>query len=74
MTHQVNVLLDKTKQNSCQEGTSANLVFNFEDIFGCWIHGKCSTKFLHAYCMEQIAKGFLKEIEEKGQNHNVYSN
>jgi hypothetical protein len=74
MTQKVNVLLEKIKQNSCQEGKSANLVFNFQEIYLCWIEGKCSTKFLHAYCMEQIAKGFLTELEGKGGNHDVYSN
>lgn len=74
MTQKVNVLLDKLKQNSCQKETSANLVFNFQEIYLCWTEGKCTTKFLHAYCMEQIAKGFLTELERKGGNHDVYSN
>jgi hypothetical protein len=57
---QVKLLLDKTKQIFLPKG---NTVFDFTDIYKCWLQGKCTTQYLHDYCMRQIALGFSKELE-----------
>jgi hypothetical protein len=58
---QVKLLLDKTKQIFLPRKSS--LVFNFQDIFDAWVMGKCTTQYLHKYCMTKIAEDFLLEIE-----------
>jgi len=58
---QVKLLLDKTKQIFLPKET--NLVFNFSDIYKCWIEGKCTTQYLNQYCMKKIAEGFICELE-----------
>ena len=59
---QVKLLLDKTKQIFLPKET---LVFNFQDIYQCWLQGKCTTAYLQEYCMKQLAIGFLSETERR---------
>jgi hypothetical protein len=58
---QVKILLEKTKQIFLPKET----VFDFTDIYECWLQGKCTTEYLHNYCLKQIANGFINETERR---------
>jgi hypothetical protein len=59
---QVKLLLDKTKQIFLPKEKT---VFDFTNIYECWVKGKCTTQYLHDYCMKQIALGFIEETERR---------
>jgi len=59
---QVKLLLEKTKQKFLPK---ENTVFDFTDIYQCWLQGKCTTAYLQEYCMKQLAIGFLSETERR---------
>ena len=41
-----------------------NLVFDFSEIYNCYINGKCDSKYLLQYCISMVATAFMMELRK----------
>jgi hypothetical protein len=62
----VKLLLDDSKHDFLPQ---ENTVFDFTNIFECWLQGKCTTEYLYQYCSQEIAERFLTELERRKNEH-----
>lgn len=46
-----------------------NVVFDFTDIYECWLQGKCTTEYLFQFCSKELATKFLMELERRKHEH-----
>lgn len=46
---------------------SSTLVFNFNNIFECYLLGKCNSDYVSRYVLNQISNGFKQEIDRRSK-------
>lgn len=63
--------ISQGRKDFMKKVTNAKFVFDFTDIYQCYLHGKCDSKYLLRYCLNQVARRFLSHL--KGMQYGLGS-